>query len=453
MSALATSAGARQPPGPRQNLVVDRWGKFLRVPLKDYLTESFGKYGDFVGYRFFNIRLYLLAHPRELEHVLHANHTNYTKGVANYGALKKLVGEGLLTSDGPVWLNQRRRLQPVFLRQRFADIDLLITDAALRMVGRWRPFAARRQPFDLLPELARLALEIFGQAFLGTDITKYAATIAEAWTAANEYFGRFNLSRILPFPTLTRARSNAALRMLHSIADDITNAGRRSTAETKNLLSALVVSRHDEDDPNNERRIRDELLTLMLTGYETTATALCWTWYLLSRSPSVARALNAELMHALHGRPPKAADLERLQYVRIVVDESLRMYPPAWLLLRSSLEDDEMRGCRIPKGSIIMMSPYLIHRHPSFWRDPECFLPERFSNWQAERRHPLAYCPFGAGPRMCIGRTLAMMESRLILATVAQHYRLELVPGHKVAGQGLITLRPRYGLMVTAHPI
>lgn len=419
--------------------------------MKDYLTESFAEYGDFVAYRFFNLHLYLIAHPQDVEHVLHTNHRNYTKVVANYGALKELVGEGLLTSEGPNWLRQRRLLQPSFVRHNLMGIGSLITDATLKMVKRWRPLSMRSQAFDLLAELSRLALEIFGRAFFSTDISKDAATIAEAWSAANEYFGQFNAGRFLPLVTTRlRVRSGTALRVLHRIADNIISERRRSKIEQKDLLHRIVGSQGGELAAG---LVRDQVLTLMLTGYETTAAALCWTWYLLARTPEVQRALSAELLHSLHGKTPSVADLERLEYVRMVVEESLRLYPPAWLLLRSSIQDDEIRGCRIPKGSIVMISPYLTHRHPSFWYDPEQFLPERFGAALSERRHRFAYYPFGGGPRLCIGSELATMESRLILATVAQHYRLELVPGNKVEPQGLITLRPRYGLRVTAYPV
>ncbi len=450
---MSTTVSGCQPPGPSRNLVFDRAGRFLRVSLKDYLTESFAEHGDFVAYRFLNHRLYLIANPDDVEHVLHTNHRKYSKAVANYGALKRLGGEGLLTSEGPGWLRERKQLQPAFQRRHVTPFDSLITDATLGMLKRWQPLAAQGHAFDLLEELSRLILEILGRAFFGIDLSNDAAAVSEALMAANEYFGRFNVSRLLPFvPTRLSVRLRAGMRVLNRIADNLIGERRRSGLETADLLSALIGSER-EAGAGSERRIRDHIVTLIFTGYETTATALCWTWYLLAQNPEVQRALSAELAGLLSGKPPSACDLDRLGLVRMIVEESLRLYPSAWLLLRSSVEEDEIRGCRIPKGSIMMISPYLTHRHPSFWRDPDQFCPERFSGGNPQHRHRFAYFPFGGGPRACIGSAMATMESQLILATVASHYRLELVPGDEVDPQALITLRPRHGLKVMAHPI
>jgi cytochrome P450 len=225
---------------------------------------------------------------------------------------------------------------------------------------------------------------------------------------------------------------------------------RRHGQDRGDLLSLLLAAR-DEDtgEAMSDKQVRDEALTLILAGHETTANALAWTWYLLSQNPEVEQKLHAELAAVLDGRAPTVADLPNLRYTSMVIDESMRLYPPAWSVGRSPIADDEILGFQIPKGSSLMLSQWLTHRHPDFWENPERFDPDRFSPERSANRPRYAYFPFGGGPRQCIGNVFALTEANLILAAVAQKFRLRMVPGHRVELQPLVTLRPRYGLKMT----
>jgi len=232
-------------------------------------------------------------------------------------------------------------------------------------------------------------------------------------------------------------------------------AERRSRETERDDLLSMLLSAQDEETGQgmNDRQVRDEVMTLLLAGHETTANTLTWTWYLLSQSPEVERRLHAELNEVLDGRVPTVADLPELKYTRMVIEEALRLYPPTPLLSRKAIAGDEVQGYPIAANSMIMISPYAVHRHPALWEEPERFDPERFTPERAAARSAYAYFPFGGGPRICIGNNFAMMEAQLILSTVAQRYQLRLIPGHPVEPQMVVTLRPRYGLPMTLHPL
>ncbi len=252
----------------------------------------------------------------------------------------------------------------------------------------------------------------------------------------------------LSVPTPSNRRVQSAIRTLDKVVYGMIEERRRSGEDRGDLLSMLMAARDaDSGETMNDQQLRDEVMTLFVAGHETTANALTWTWYLLAKSPPVARRLRAELDQVLGGRAPTVDDLPKLPYLLQVVQEALRLYPPAWLIGRTPIQDDEIAGYHIPAGSTIMMSQYVTHRHPDFWEQPEGFDPDRFA-----AHPPPAYFPFGGGPRVCIGNNFALIEARLVLATVAQRYRVELVPGHPVEPESMITLRPRYGVQVTLRP-
>jgi cytochrome P450 len=303
----------------------------------------------------------------------------------------------------------------------------------------------------VLPEMMRFTLQIVGRALLTMDLTGQADEISHSMTIANEKFGGFDLGMLAPwFPTPGNLRFKKAVRDLRGIVLDIIANRRREDRDYGDLLSMLLAVRDEEtgEGMDNEQ-LRDEVLTLILAGHETTANALAWTWYLLGQHPEVERKLHAELDEVLGGRAPTMADLGNLNYTGMIIDEAMRLRPPVWAIGRAAIEDDEILGYPIPKGSNVMLSQWFAHRHPSFWENPERFEPERFSAERAAGRPRYAYFPFGGGPRLCIGNMFALMEAQLVLASVAQRYRLRLVPNHPVELQPLITLRPRHGVKVT----
>jgi cytochrome P450 len=304
--------------------------------------------------------------------------------------------------------------------------------------------------------MMRLTLTIVCQTLFSSDISTEADEVGQALTTVLKHTidrmqSLFDLAEILPLPE--NRRFYEALRTLDQVVYGMIKERRRSGRDTGDLLSMLVFARDEETGQSmSDKQLRDEVMTIFLAGHETTANALGWTWYLLSRHPEVTRRLEAELAEVLDGRTPTLDDLSKLNYTSMVIQEAMRLYPPAWIIGRNAVEADQIDGYDIPADSSIILSPYVTHRHPGFWDNPEGFDPERFSPQQTKDRPYFAYFPFGGGPRLCIGNNFALMEAKLVLATVAQRYRLELVPGHPVEPEPLVTLRPKYGLLMTLRP-
>jgi cytochrome P450 len=444
---------SRTAPGPRGGILGSL--DLMRKPIP-FLMKTFAQYGDVVHYRVLNSHVYLIAHPDGVQHVLQGNHRNYDKSSFDYQLLKRQLGEGLLTSDGPLWLRQRRLIQPVFHRNRVAALGDMMTDITLEMLEQWDAPAREGRPFDVAAEMMRLTLRIVGRALLSLEMGAQADTVARSVTTLNEAFGEFNLIDVFaPFiPTARSRRLKAAVGTLDAIVYGIIAERRRTDVDQGDLLSMLLAARDEETGEGmSDQQLRDEVLTLILAGHETTANALAWTFYLLSQNPEAECKLGAEVREVLSGRAPTSADLANLNYTRMVIDESMRIYPPAWAVSRAATEDDEIGGFRIPKGAVVTPSQFVTHRHPGFWEEPERFDPERFTPERSERRPRFAYFPFGGGPRLCIGNTFALTEAGLVLAAVAQRYRLRLMPGHPIEMQPLVTLRPRYGVRVILEPI
>jgi cytochrome P450 len=436
-------------PGPRGRL---RSLGFARDPL-NFMERLFREYGDLVRISFFGYPIYLVAHPDGVKHVLQENHRNYLKSF-DYKILARLLGQGLVTSEGSLWLRQRRLMQPMFHRQKIAAFGDMMTDCTLRMLETWRARAERREAIEVSNEMMRLTLEIVGRALFTMDLTGQADTIGRWLTIANERFGQFDMGMLVSWlPTPGNLRFRRAVSELRRITLDVIARRRAENRDYGDLLSMLLAARdQDTGEAMSDDQLRDEVLTLILAGHETTATALSWTWYLLAQHPEVEEKLHAELDRVLNGRPPTMADLPDLNYTGMVIDEAMRLYPPVWAIGRAAIADDEIMGYPIPAGSNIMVSQWFTHRHPDFWESPERFEPERFSAERAEGRPRYAYFPFGGGPRQCIGNIFALTEAALVLATVAQRYRLRLVPNHRVELQPIVTLRPRYGIKATAEP-
>jgi cytochrome P450 len=426
------TSGRKLPPEPSGSL-----RDLVRDPLRFFLTLT-RQYGDVVRYRAAPEPAYLVNHPDDIKQVLVLNNHNYTKETYINHMFKSAVADGLLTSEGEVWRQQRRLIQPAFHRQRIANLGGLVVEETGKRIAKWAELSNKGQAIDIASEMSTLTLSITGKALFGVDLGSRAGSVGQAVDMA---------ANLLEKPR--HARFQEAFDFVDRIVYGIIEERRKSNIDTGDVLSLLLQARDEETGQGmSDQQLRDQVITLLLAGYDTTASAITWTWYLLSQNPSIADKLHAEVDRVLAGRLPEYEDLSDMPYNHMVFEEALRYYPPAWILGRKALEDDELGGYDIPAGTIIAISPYAVHRHKDFWEDPEKFDPERFSPERSDGRHHFAYLPFGAGPRQCIGNNFALMEAGLIIATIAQKYRLTLVPGQTVQPEPIFILRPPRQLMM-----
>jgi len=438
-------------PGPRGHLLLGSARDIQRDPLRFGLAMT-QQYGDIVRIRLLLWPAYLVNHPDGVKHVLQENQQNYNKDLYPYQIFKPLLGRGLVTNDGKSWLHQRRLMQPAFHRKRLAAFGSLMTDATVMMLDQWQDFAERAQQLDIAAEMLRLTLRIVGQALFNIDLSDETRIVGQALITVNKLLSDYIYAPFPPLnvPTSRNRPIQTAFRTLDQVVQGIINQRRQQNMDTDDLLSMLLSVRDEETGQRmNDQQVRDEVMTLLIAGYETVSTALVWTWYLLSQYPEMEHRLHSELDIVLRGDLPTVEHLVELPYTRMVIEEALRLYPPAWIFGRKAIADDKIGGYSIPANSMIVLSPYITHRHPALWEHPEVFDPERFTPERSAGRPPFAYFPFGGGPRMCIGNNFALMEMQLILATVAQRYKLRLVPGHTVEPEALLSLHPRYGLPMT----
>ena len=408
-----------------------------------------GDYGDIAHYRIGPQHLFLFNHPDLIRDVLVTNQKNFHKSRGLERA-KRLLGNGLLTSEGEFHLRQRRLAQPAFHRQRIAAYAATMTDFAGRTRSQWTDGAT----VDMHTEMMRLTLGIVAKTLFDADVDSEAAEIGSAMTAAFESFNYAMLPFTeyldrLPIPAVRRF--NAARDRLDSTIYRMIRERRASGEDRGDLLSMLLLAQDTEGDGTSmsDAQLRDEALTIFLAGHETTANALTWTWYLLSQHPGVEARLHSELDSTLAGRLPTYENLPALPYTRMVLAESMRLYPPAWAIGRRALEDFEAGGFTVPAGSVVLMSQYIMHRDSRFFPEPERFDPERWTPEHQAERPKFSYFPFGGGARVCIGEQFAWMEGILLIAAIAQQWRMRLVPDHVVDLQPLITLRPKYGMKMT----
>jgi cytochrome P450 len=393
-------------------------------------------------------RIFLISDPQYIKDVLVTNNRNFTKS-RGLERTRRVLGNGLLTSEGAVHLRQRRLMQPAFHRERIADYAGTMVAYAARVRDGWSDGAT----LDIAREMNRLTLSIVGKTLFDADVESQAAAVGEALTGVLETFWMMLLPfadviERLPVPRLRRARlARARLDALiyRMIAD------RRASGRDHGDLLSMLLTAQDEDDGGvmTDQQVRDEAMTIFLAGHETTANALTWTWYLLSENPDAARRLRDEVDHVLHGRLPSIDDIARLPFVERVVTESMRLYPPAWLIGRRAIREYAFGPYVAPPRAILIMSPFIVQRDPRYFADPERFDPDRWTPSFKAALPAFAYFPFGGGPRRCIGEAFAWMELVLAVATIAQRWDLRLVPGHPVAPQPLITLRARHGMRMT----
>jgi cytochrome P450 len=433
------------PPGPRGHWLLGNLPQW-RSDVLGFFTRCARECGDIVTVRIANRRMIVVSHPDGIEEVLATKNRHFLKNWAQR-MLAPWLGNGLLLSEGDFWLRQRRLMQPAFRRERIATYADTMVSLTRQMLASWRD----GDTVDIHQEMTRLTLAIAARTLFDADVTDRASDIAQALLAMMHDFNtRFRglIAAPLWVPTPANRRTARGIRHLREVIDRIIGERRRTPADRGDLMSILLNARDDEGDGGrmSDDQIRDEVMTLLLAGHETTANALTWSWYLLATNPAAAEHLTAEVRDVLGGRPPTAADVPRLPYTQSAVLEAMRLYPPVYGFGREAAQDTEVMGYHVPKGWNVIMCQWVVHRDSRFFPDPERFEPERWMGGLAQRLPRYAYFPFGGGPRLCIGNSFAEMESVLVLATVAQAYHFSVDPTCPVEPNPGVTLRPRYGV-------
>lgn len=450
--AAPPAVSSRVPPGPPRRAMVS----LLRRLASDRLglmTSARDEYGDAVRVVIGPKKLYIFNHPDHAKHVLADNAGNYHKGIG-YIEARRALGDGLLTSEGELWRKQRRTIQPVFQHKRIAAQAGTIATEAAHLVERLRAHIGDG-PVDVLHELTGLTLAVLGRALLDADLSAFEG-LGHSFEAVQDQ-AMFEMESMgivpmwLPLPMQRRFR-RARKDLGRTVATLVEQRLAEPRADGDDVLTRLIESTRRERDPRvGEQRMRDELVTLLLAGHETTASTLGWTLYLLDQHPAVLARLRTEVVGVLGDRTPGYPDLERLPYTSMVLQEAMRLYPPVWILTRRAQGDDEIGGYHVPAGSDVLICPFTLHRHPAFWTDPDRFDPDRFDPTLTTNRPRYAYIPFGAGPRFCVGNHLGLLEATLVLVTLVRALRLTTAPGQAVVPEPMLSLRVRGGLPMTVH--
>ncbi|MFY9553430.1 MAG: cytochrome P450 [Blastocatellia bacterium] len=453
--------GYQTPPCRKGHFLYGSTLDFLRDPIRTFM-EGWKQHGDVVCFRllgplpfrtvgpaasfmFGAMEMYLVVHPDHIKHVLQENGQNYRKNPSHKAQLNEVAGDGLTMSEGDLWRNQRRLMQPAFHRSRIVGAVPCIAAATKSMFDRWEAYLVRDEPVDVYTEMLRLAADIVARTMFNADLRNDVEAVVRDSATVLEYAYRGMRSPIalplwLPLPSTRRfVRARGAL---NAVASRLISERKRAPVETQDLLSLLL------EEGMSEKLARDEIVTMILAGHDTTGAALTWALYLLSTHPDVARKLNCEVSNVLGGRTPTFEDIPKLRYTEMVLKEAMRLFPPAWVLSRESVRDDEVGGYRIPGGAMVFISPYITHRHPDFWRNPEEFDPERFGE-SSDPGSLSAYLPFGSGSRMCIGNFFALAIGQIVLAMIAQAYRTGLVPRQDIRPAPKLTLHPGGSVLMT----
>jgi cytochrome P450 len=466
MNEVTTNTSTRtRAPGPRGlpwfGSVFPAW----RDPLTLFM-QSRDRYGDVVRFKFGPFQYYLVNDPDVVKHVLVDNPKGYTKS-RNYLGLKVVLGEGLLTSEGDHWRRQRKLAQPAFHRDKLAGFATSMSKATRDMLTRWTSEGAESS-FDIHVEMMRLTFRIVGLTLFSSDVDGDAKDVGHALEVAMHWANDYaeSMIRVPPYiPTPGNVRFKRAKKTLDDVVFRLIADRRAEAAKSGDFggdLLGMLMAATEEPDPNaassvaragmDDQQLRDEIITMILAGHETTANLLSWTFSLLSKHPDVERRVREEARRVLGDRDPVLEDVRSLEYTKMVLEEALRLYPPAWVFERQAIAPDTLGGYAIEPGAIIGLCPYVLHRHPDHWENPEGFDPERFRPERAEKRPRYAYLPFGGGPRTCVGNHFAMMEAQILLAMIVREQRLELEPSHPVVLDPVITLRPKHGIKVRRRP-
>jgi cytochrome P450 len=441
-------------PGPRAGemfkIMLDIWRDRLGL-----MTGVTNRFGDAIRFKLGPKNLYFFNHPDHAKHVLADQAANYHKGIGLVHA-KKVLGDGLLTSEGELWKRQRRTINPAFHRKRLMRFSGVVVQEGQALLDRWRA-RTRYEPYgpvDVVKEMTSLTLSVMGHSLLNADVGAYDQ-MGHAFDVVQDQamFEMTTLNMVphaLPLPRHVRFR--AARRELERIVLDIVRQRGETRVTGDDVLSRLLTDYAEEPDARvRRRRLRDELVTILLAGHETTASTLSFAWYEISRHPEVGERMREEVRTVLGDGLPVYEDLHRLTYTMQVIQETMRLHPPVWILPRRAIEADTVGGYSVPANADVLICPYTLHRHPEFWDAPERFDPDRFGSDHAASRHPYAYVPFGGGPRFCIGNNLGMMEAVFVAAMAAREFRLELAPGREVVEEAMLSLRVRGGLPMIIH--
>lgn len=461
MSVVGSETGAATrpiqsltPPGPSRAETLSLFRKLATDRLA-LMTSAADRYGDAVKMSIGPKTLYFFNHPDHAKHVLADNSGNYHKGIGLVQA-KRAIGDGLLTSEGALWRKQRKVIQPVFQHKRIVQQAGAVVDEASALIERLRAHEHDGRPVDVMQEMTGLTLGVLGRTLLDADLSAYGSV--GHWFESVQDQAMFEMVTLSAVPTWVplpkQLRFRRARRELERVVDRLVSdrLSRPDGGAGDDVVARLIMSVRLEPDPKvAKQRLRDELVTLLLAGHETTASTLGWAFHWIDRDPRIRERLHAEAVGVLGDRRPSYDDLHRLPYTTMVLQEVMRLCPPVWILTRQAQQDDEVGGYRVPAGSDVLVCPYTLHRHPGFWDGPERFDPERFDPDRTVDRPRYAYIPFGAGPRFCVGNSLGMLEATLVLAMVMRDLQLKTVPGYRAIPEPMLSLRIRGGLPMTVR--
>lgn len=444
---LNTDSHLKTPPSPRGHWLLGHVRDMQHDTL-NFLSRLAHEYGDVARIRFLAKPLYVVSHPDGTRQILQKNHLNYDRSSFYHDLLRPFLGNSLPLSDGALWQRQRHLMQPAFHKQRITNAATQMVKAGDVLLKHWEGRTNQDEPLDIYKDMTRLTLSVVGMILFGLDLVA-ENPMGQAFKTLVPAIADYTF---LPFPPLSvptprNRRIQSTVHTLNMLVYDLIRERREQKTDTGDLLSLLLASEEDGSDMS-EQQLRDEVVALFFAGYETSANALTWALYEISQHPEVEHRLWEEINTVLHGKPPTVADLSQLPYVRMVIDETLRLYPPAMVLARRALADDNICEYRIPANALVMPNIYASHHHPEYWEEPEAFVPDRFSPDHPCKGVHTAYFPFGGGPHICLGNNFALMEAQILLTMMVQHYQFQLAPGQTVEPIQKLTLRPGDNLLM-----
>lgn len=429
--------------------------RVLRDHPHEYLLQCFEEYGDVVHFQVPGNKAHFINHPDHVQHVLQMNHRNYDKDTFQYNVLSRITGKGLLTNHGgEAWLAKRRIAQPAFSKTSLQSLVPIVVESCQEMMAKWTSLDPEAT-LDIDREMMQVALDIVSKSLFGADLSDQAYELTGAVMAALDYL-IFQTRSLGMVPTWLPSRQNQdfkrAIKRIEKVVDGLINQ-RSPEHPGGDLLGLLLAAKDQAGNPALSREeITHEVVTMLIAGHETVASSLTWSWYLLSQQVQIREKLHLEAKLILDQKSPSYADVSLLTYTQQVYNEALRLYPPAWLISRRAVGEDQLGGHLISAGDLMIISPYTMHRRPDLWPNPAQFDPDRFGQEKAQRRHRFGFIPFGGGPRLCIGNRFAYIEATLILALVSRQYELLFPQASNIQVEALVTLRPANGLPMKIIP-
>lgn len=452
--ATATAVRGKPIPGPRGNPLLGSIRDIQRDNIQAFM-DAWREYGDIVHFRG-PLTINLLVHPDYVQRVLRDNYKNYPRPKFVADKLKSIVGEGLVAAEGEVWQRARKMAQPAFDPEIVNSFDPMFVENTSRLLDEWEGHATRGEAIDAKSEMMHLTLANLVNTVFHADLGAEIPTIEPKVAFTLQHTHKRLTSPIDPqrLPLPSSKKFEATLAELNEIIYRLIRERRAATDDAKDLVTTLIAQRDEATGGTlTDEQLRDEIIGFFIAGHETVSSCMSWTWYLLSLNPECWRRLREEVDSVLDGRAPTVEDVPKLTYTQNVLLESMRMFPPIFVLMRYALEDDLMGEYQVPAGSNVVLCPYVTHRHPDFWDNPEGFDPDRFLPERSAGIHRMAYFPFSGGPRKCIGNTMAMLQMPIILAMATQRFRLNLVPGQKIIPEPAISLRPQDPLLMTIERV